>query len=96
MCEKDNKILLSCNIDNFVSILEFDIMNSRLKVAVGFELLGQTDDKIMTTCALDELLLDEPNFLRETESCFVIVFDKVVIVFFDMKMDLLPNMYINE
>jgi hypothetical protein len=60
-------------------------MNGRLEVAVGFEFFGETDDKIMTTSALDDLLLDEPDFLWKTKRGFIVVLDQVIIVFFDME-----------
>ena len=85
MCEKKYTILRGGNIENFVCFLEVNIMNCRLKVAVGFKFFGETDDKIMATCALDELLLDEPDFLWKTESGLVIILNQVVIVFFDMR-----------
>jgi hypothetical protein len=62
-------------------------MNGRLKVAVGFELFGETDDKIMATCTLNDLLLDEPDFLWETKRGFVVVLNQVIIVFFDIKIE---------
>jgi hypothetical protein len=80
--EKENKILLDGDIKDFVLFSEIDIVDCRLKVAVGLELLCETDDEVMATCTFDDLFLDESDLLGQTESSLVVVFDQMVVVFY--------------
>ncbi len=85
MSEKKDKILGSGYVDNFFVCPEIDVMNSRLKVAIRLEFFGKADDKIMATCAVDEFLLDESDFLGQTEGGLIVVLNKMVVIFWDMR-----------
>jgi hypothetical protein len=67
LSEKKDKILGSGDVDNFFVCPEVDIMDSRLKVAIRLEFFGKADYKILATCAVNEFLLDESDFLWQTE-----------------------------
>lgn len=85
MSEEKDKILGSGDVDNLLVCPEVDIMNSRLKVAIRFEFFGKTDDKVVATCAVDEFLLDESDFLGQTEGGLIVVLDEMVVIFWDMR-----------
>jgi hypothetical protein len=85
LSEKKDKILGSGDVDNFFVCPEVDIMDSRLKVAIRLEFFGKADYKILATCAVNEFLLDESDFLWQTEGGLIVVLDKMVVIFWDMR-----------